>query len=561
MTARIVRYLVNDGLRIPSIGPRIRLLAALLIFVVVIGAIVEVYKVTYPRQVIEQPPIQFRSDRWAKSYTLISDFENVALWTKTHGSAIANDTVNFKEGSQGIKLTSVDETYTAANLPVTLNLTNTHFTFWLYVDNEDNVSAASVQFYGSPTSKYFNAGIGGLYSGWNQIMLSRADFTAYGGAVDADWTTITLVGVVVNSKAGVTLNVTLDDMRAVNDHYAGKVTLRFDDGLTSHYTVARERMDTYGYRGVSAVITAFVGTTGYLTLSQLKDMQDRGWDIVSHSVTHRFFTELTDPEVISELGDSQKWLIDNGFIKGSRFLICPGNTLTTSQFELIRAVYIGSYGRAQAEGSSYPYFRSIPPFDPYNLGNGFPVTSSTPLGDVEAYLDKVKTYNAWGTVYFHDLTGMEALFQSIIDYIHSIGVEVVTLSDIFDDTLTSLPESYINQDVKTTASPTFSGATIGSLSGILKATAGVVSGGATAADIGASASKLREILVAQFYGPGIGVGVTSTSYIPAYSNCPTKWLYTAGNGDSVSLYLETCFKMDNAANITDNGWWLIKHCS
>ena len=59
-----------------------------------------------------------------------------------------------------------------------------------------------------------------------------------------------------------------------------------DDGGVSYYTVLAERLESRGWRGHCFVATDFVGTPGFLTVSQIRDLDARGHVIGSHSASH-----------------------------------------------------------------------------------------------------------------------------------------------------------------------------------------------------------------------------------------------------------------------------------
>ena len=367
---------------------------------------------------------------------LISDFETLGDWTLVVGEPLTADTVNFKEGSQGIKWTSTNQVETQAYKLVTLNAVGKHFTVWIYIDNAANLYAKPVVYFrAEPITKYFSTQITNLKDGWNKVTLSRAAVNKAGGAVDADWVSITRVQIRICAKAGTTINLTFDDFRMVEDLTTGKVTLRFDDTLTSSYTEAGQRMDQYGFRGVECVITDRVDLTGYLTLAQLKELQKLGWDIISHSKTHKYFItdNMTDAEVEYECSESQRWLIDNGFIKGSRFFAPAGNEWTPSQLEIIMKYYLAcsTWQAAGWKDTNLPLYQTIPPADFSRLGLTLSVDNTTPLANVQEIVDNAKTYNAWVTLYFHHVEDMIPLFQGIIDYIYTSGLEVITISDVF----------------------------------------------------------------------------------------------------------------------------------
>ena len=82
-----------------------------------------------------------------------------------------------------------------------------------------------------------------------------------------------------------TVSVTFDNIHAVPDSIRGGViSLRFDDSWASYYTEAKTRMDEYGYPGIAATITGIIkeNRTRLLSVSDLREMQDSGWDIISH---------------------------------------------------------------------------------------------------------------------------------------------------------------------------------------------------------------------------------------------------------------------------------------
>lgn len=87
-----------------------------------------------------------------------------------------------------------------------------------------------------------------------------------------------------------------------------------------------------------------------------------------------------------------------------------------------------------------------------------------------------------------------------------------TIDDVGEGTtykrLTATKDGYINQDVKSSASPTFAGATIGSLSGVIKASGGVLSGSATLDDVPDSVTYKKMTTAKEGY---INQNVTTTA--------------------------------------------------
>jgi Polysaccharide deacetylase len=66
----------------------------------------------------------------------------------------------------------------------------------------------------------------------------------------------------------------------------GSVFLTFDDGGASSYDPIAPMLEKYGFRGHFFVTTSMIGSEGFLTADQIKDLDRRGHVIGSHSCSH-----------------------------------------------------------------------------------------------------------------------------------------------------------------------------------------------------------------------------------------------------------------------------------
>jgi peptidoglycan/xylan/chitin deacetylase (PgdA/CDA1 family) len=73
--------------------------------------------------------------------------------------------------------------------------------------------------------------------------------------------------------------------------------LTFDDGGVSAYHVIADLLERRGWRGHFFVSSDYIGRSGFLSVSQIRDLHDRGHSIGSHSASH--------PQRISHLPASQ----------------------------------------------------------------------------------------------------------------------------------------------------------------------------------------------------------------------------------------------------------------
>jgi len=86
--------------------------------------------------------------------------------------------------------------------------------------------------------------------------------------------------------------------------------MTFDDGHASHYAMAFPELRRRHMTATFFVTTDWVGTPGYVTWQQLRDMRAAGMSVQSHTVSHPALSELSHVEVRQELGESKRRLDD-----------------------------------------------------------------------------------------------------------------------------------------------------------------------------------------------------------------------------------------------------------
>lgn len=85
------------------------------------------------------------------------------------------------------------------------------------------------------------------------------------------------------------------------------VCMTFDDGAITQYE-AFKLMEQYKTKGTFFIITNLIGEKGYLTVSDIKDMERNGMEIGSHTASHKNLTKLSDEDLRKELLNSKKTL-------------------------------------------------------------------------------------------------------------------------------------------------------------------------------------------------------------------------------------------------------------
>jgi peptidoglycan/xylan/chitin deacetylase (PgdA/CDA1 family) len=99
--------------------------------------------------------------------------------------------------------------------------------------------------------------------------------------------------------------------RIPNQQSRVQPVITFDDGGESYYTAAADRLEARGWRGHCFVTTECVGQRGFLTPAQIRELDERGHLIGSHSASHPArFSTLPVVDMLREWRDSRRALED-----------------------------------------------------------------------------------------------------------------------------------------------------------------------------------------------------------------------------------------------------------
>lgn len=135
---------------------------------------------------------------------------------------------------------------------------------------------------------------------------------------------------------------------------AGNVVISFDDGCYSDYSHATPVLSEQGLAATFFVVANWVGKPGFAGWPELREMSGLGMSIQSHSLNHRFLSDLDNEELSKELSLS-KDILEQGLGKAVEYISLPGGFCSR---RVIRAAEAAGY---KAVCTSVPGLITIKP--------------------------------------------------------------------------------------------------------------------------------------------------------------------------------------------------------
>ena len=132
-------------------------------------------------------------------------------------------------------------------------------------------------------------------------------------------------------KAGFT-TFFLEELISMPQWPKNAVVLTFDDGHQSNFTLALPVLEEFGFKAHFFITTGWVDTPFHLTSHQIQILSEKGMQIGSHGVTHRYFNELngyTAHEELKKSRDTLQAIIDKPVSSFS----APGGRITHDTIE------------------------------------------------------------------------------------------------------------------------------------------------------------------------------------------------------------------------------------
>ncbi len=132
---------------------------------------------------------------------------------------------------------------------------------------------------------------------------------------------------------------------------AKSVAITFDDGCETDMISAAPILKESGFRATFYVTAGFVGKRGYLSPAQLRELQDNGFEIGCHSMTHAYLDDLDAAALRREIVDAGKKLEQMIGEKVLHFS-CPGGRFDERSLKLAREAGYRSFASSRTHANS-----------------------------------------------------------------------------------------------------------------------------------------------------------------------------------------------------------------
>jgi len=113
------------------------------------------------------------------------------------------------------------------------------------------------------------------------------------------------------------------------------VCITFDDGCETDLIAAAPVLREFGFNATFFLTSGFLGTPGYLTAEQVRELDAQGFQIGCHSMTHPYLSDLTEPELKREIVDA-KLQIEQILGHPIEHFSCPGGRYSQRTLQIAR---------------------------------------------------------------------------------------------------------------------------------------------------------------------------------------------------------------------------------
>jgi peptidoglycan/xylan/chitin deacetylase (PgdA/CDA1 family) len=188
------------------------------------------------------------------------------------------------------------------------------------------------------------------------------------------------------------------------------ITVSFDDGWESVYTDGLPSLQKYGVHTTQYIISGVFDNPSYMSVKQLKSIQQSGHEIAGHTIDHPDLTQLDDKALTTELVGSRDVL--SRYFGPIHDFTSPYGAYNAHTLELISKYY-----RSQKNAEGDPAANELEAinvkstFDPMNI-KSYSVRQSTTPYDLTKLMKAAKDNNGWLILTYHQIDNSGTEFST-----------------------------------------------------------------------------------------------------------------------------------------------------
>jgi hypothetical protein len=263
--------------------------------------------------------------------TLWEDFENDADWTAANGS-VSDDAVNYKTGTQSVKLTANSGATATMTKTVAWDLSGdwNGLSFWMYMPDVIadygtkwmRIDLSNDSAFTNYMRHYYDTNLYTFTAGqWFRVYIPKAYFAAVAAGTFAN--PIIRIKLYVYAAAGKTPSVSFDDLE-IGEKHVPAIMLRFDDASDDHYSIVYQYMKSWNLRATDYIVTSWLDTPTFLTSVQAMEMYAAGWSMANHTRAHTPLKGIGVAAQQTAIGNCITDLTALGMARDSIYLAYPG---------------------------------------------------------------------------------------------------------------------------------------------------------------------------------------------------------------------------------------------
>ncbi|MFP8953646.1 polysaccharide deacetylase family protein [Natrialbaceae archaeon A-arb3/5] len=229
--------------------------------------------------------------------------------------------------------------------------------------------------------------------------------------------------------------IVADDLRRTEAVDNGKAIIALYGGFDSHYDLAAPLLEERGWAASVAVDPERIGGNGRLNGDQLRQLRDRGWDVCSSPNVDHPLPEMPDDRKRQVVEAARNDLEDLGFADGSRHLFVPDDRMDERTHAVVRDLHESAFlFGASPTGAPPTGVHASPLIWGPDLHGG--VRRAINLCDQYHQLTALRIPRIVEDEADADANSMSlADFEHLLDHLEQRGLDVVTPSDVVDETM------------------------------------------------------------------------------------------------------------------------------